>query len=903
MRRAAFAGPLERLRSVGLTVAIVAGLALPSATQPQVPRGGTSAVPGLALPASGLELTRPTHPGAFLSSTGRRAAWLGYEHRGLEAWVYPLKVLEDFRLGFTVEGYPLEIDAHEIAGSISVRPEATILTYHHAAFTVRQVLFAPIDAPGLVMLLDVDTALPLTIRGSFRPRLRLMWPAGLMTQNTGWDADASAYVLTEESNRFAAVVGAPGARDVSLMPYQEEPRDAPIRFVIDTAGRAGRQLLPIVLAGSVQGRADATARYREILASIPALYEQTVEHYARIGRDTLGITTPDARLNAAYAWARVGIDKGVATNPLLGTGLLAGFRTSGDSERPGFAWFFGRDALWTALALTAVGDHATTRAALDFLRRFQRDDGKIPHEVSQSASLLPWFSDYPYAWASADATPLYVIAHADLFRAAGDGEYLDACWPSIRKAYEFTRATDTDGNGLVENTGFGHGWVEGGALYPAHEEVYLQGLWIRAQRDVADLAEARGDAALAADARQGAERTRSAAERTYWLEDRGFYAFATQRAPAQKTAEPGPSRERRQARLDALGSRRLVDEDTVLPAVPLWWREFDAARAERQIDRLGSADLATDWGARILSARSELYDPLSYHYGSVWPLFSGWASMAAYAHGRPHVGYQALMATAHLTWDGGLGSITELLSGDFNTAFGRSSHHQVWSEAMLVAPFVRGLLGLEVREGGRHVRFAPQLPADWPHVTVDRVAAGGGPVRFTVERAARRLTIRVTRAVGTVPLRVTLAPAFPLDANVRSVVVDGGAFKPLLVRRGDRQFVEVSFDAARAETTAVFDVTGGSDVSFDVPPAPPGARSSGLRVVRSHAGNGRLALVLEGRAGQEYRLKLHTDGRPGTPAGARLERDPSGTPVLVVSFDDAGEPYARREVTVPIERE
>jgi len=136
--------------------------------------------------------------------------------------------------------------------------------------------------------------------------------------------------------------------------------------------------------------------------------------------------------------------------------------------------------------------------------------------------------------------------------------------------------------------------------------------------------------------------------------------------------------------------------------------------AERQIDRLGSADLATDWGARILSARSELYDPLSYHYGSVWPLFSGWASMAAYAHGRPHVGYQALMATAHLTWDGGLGSITELLSGDFNTAFGRSSHHQVWSEAMLVAPFVRGLLGLEVREGGRHVRFAPQLPADWP---------------------------------------------------------------------------------------------------------------------------------------------------------------------------------------------
>ena len=42
------------------------------------------------------------------------------------------------------------------------------------------------------------------------------------------------------------------------------------------------------------------------------------------------------------------------------------------------------------------------------------------------------------------------------------------------------------------------------------------------------------------------------------------------------------------------------------------------------------------------SRTSALYDPLSYHYGSVWPLFTGWVSMAAYRYGRPHVGYQAL---------------------------------------------------------------------------------------------------------------------------------------------------------------------------------------------------------------------------------------------------------------------
>ena len=71
-----------------------------------------------------------------------------------------------------------------------VRPEATILTYSHAAFTVRQILYAPVDEPGIVMLLEVDSVLPLTITGSFRPRLKLMWPAGLMTPNLEWDEKA-----------------------------------------------------------------------------------------------------------------------------------------------------------------------------------------------------------------------------------------------------------------------------------------------------------------------------------------------------------------------------------------------------------------------------------------------------------------------------------------------------------------------------------------------------------------------------------------------------------------------------------------------------------------------------------------------------------------------------------------
>src|SRR5262249_40860785 len=142
--------------------------------------------------------------------------------------------------------------------------------------------------------------------------------------------------------------------------------------------------------------------------------------------------------------------------------------------------------------------------------------------------------------------------------------------------------------------------------------------------------------------------------------------------------------------------------------------------------------------------KSELYDPLSYHYGSVWPLFTGWASVAAYKHGRPLVGFQSLMANALLTYAGALGDVTELLSGDFATPFGRSSHHQIWSEAMVVTPIVRGLLGLEASDGGRTLQFAPALPATWDRVEARGVRVRGERYDLTFERGAGRAVVRIT---------------------------------------------------------------------------------------------------------------------------------------------------------------
>jgi glycogen debranching enzyme len=868
------------------------------------------AIPKFTLKKSGLELERRTQAGTFFDVVGRRAAVAGYENRPFEVWIYPLKILDDFKLSFRLEGYPLDIQGTDIVSSINARPEATIFTYTHAAFTVRQILFAPIDEPGVILLLDVQSVLPLTITASFRPRLRLMWPAGLMTGNLSWDETDEIYYITEETRRFVGIVGSPGAEDISVMPYQEEPRDVPIQFVIDVPTETMKShFVPIVIAGSTEGRDAAKGAYDRLLEDVEELYEKTVEHYEQLQDETVRVETPDERLNTAFKWAKVGVDKGFATNTTLGTGLLAGFRTSGESERPGFAWFFGRDALWTAFALNSYGDFSGTLVALEFLKKYQRDDGRIPHEISQSATLIPWFKDYPYAWASADATPLYVIAQADYWRASGNLDYLKESWDSILKAYRFTAATDTDNNGLIENGRFGHGWVEGGALYPPHEEIYMQALWVEASRCMSELAAVLNDRKLADDARAQAERTRLALEKTYWLEARGHYAFATnQTRDFERRADPGPNRERRQARMNELDKARLIDEDTVMPAVALWWNVLEASRAQSQIDHLGAGAIATDWGARIISDRSALYDPLSYHNGSVWPLFTGWSSLGAYRYGRPHVGFQALNANLQLTYTSALGYVTELLSGDFNTHFGRSSHHQIWSEAMVATPTLRGLFGIEASEGGTTLRFAPQFPAVWNEASVRNVRAGETEFDLKWKRVANLQTINITRREleedtpgARRPLtKLIIAPAVPMDARLRRVTLNGKEMKFDLKRLGDVQFVEVSFTNALAANEVSFAYDEGTDVFVERDTLRPGAENQGLRILRVRADDTALRLVLEGRGGRSYQLQALSPRRLLPTNKLQVKSaNANGPQQLSVTFDGPADAYIRREFVIP----
>ena len=261
------------------------------------------------------------------------------------------------------------------------------------------------------------------------------------------------------------------------------------------------------------------------------------------------------------------------------------------------------------------------------------------------------------------------------------------------------------------------------------------------------------------------------------------------------------------------------------------------------------------------------------------------------------------MANALLTYTNALGYVTELLSGDFNAPFGRSSHHQVWSEAMVITPAIRGLLGLEALAGGKELRFEPQLPANWDRVEVRNVAVGNTKYDLNLSRAAGRLTITTklsasNAAVTPGKIRFTIAPAFPLDARVRAVTVQGRPMKFETSQSGDVQRAPVSFDMGQESAEVIFSYDEGTDVYTEQEIPAPGAMNQGLRVLRSRADIAGLHLVLEGLGGRSYSLRVRGPYQLGEIAGVRVTNR-SANQELNVQFGGPADNYVRREVTIP----
>ncbi len=781
---------------------------------------------------------------------GTRGIVVGQQDGQFEAWVLPVKLLSHFAIEANVEGYSVPIDVNQAASEIEVYPDHTTITYSHIAFTLRQTMFAPDEAKqgtGAVVLFQVDSIRPVDFTFRFTPEMRPMWPErGSGVPSAEWvkQGGSGFYILHTDYPDLAGAVAMPGTQPGIMAPYQEKPRVYPLELKLHyDPKRDGKRYFPLLLAeGSTTETATNAALLEKIStldATLPSLYEAHTARYAHMLSELTSIETPDAALNADFQWAEMSIEQ-LRARTGDETGLVAGYYSSGDSARPGFGWFFGRDTLYTLYAVNNFGDFHLTREALDFLIKRQRDDGKMMHEYSQTAANTDWKS-LPYMYAAADSTPLFLTQMLDYVQASGDVAFLQTHRDAVEKAWHFETIHDSDGDGIYDNAQ-GTGWVESWPPGMPRQEIYLALLDQQASTAMAKLSTLLDDTATSSAASARATELAKKIEAEYYMPASQRYAFSRNAGGA------------------------LDHTPTIFPSIAWWNGGTGLSHAEPSFEHWASHDFSTDWGLRDIAESDPLYDPISYHQGSVWPLFTGWVSLAEYRTGHALSGYAHLMQTADQTTNQDLGAVTELLSGAYFQPFGRSTSHQLWSSSMVITPAMRGLFGIDADALAKTVRLDPHLPGDWNEAEVRHLHVGNSIVDLSYRREGQEMAVDLKQVSGEA-IRMTAEKAI-------GTVTNNGQ-------------------------TATFQLPA-VEVALTYKLPLPGARTAQPKVLTQTTEAHSMKLELEAQAGSTITFKLRKNAATPdlTALGATIvPANASSLGQLLVTFPE-GSGYQRKTVTL-----
>jgi glycogen debranching enzyme len=423
----------------------------------------------------------------------------------------------------------------------------------------------------------------------------------------------------------------------------------------------------------------------------------------------------------------------------------------------GIPWFmtlFGRDSLiaaYQALPFYPSAAKGTLRA-LARLQGTQEDPlraeepGKILHEhrFEHFTGTQQGIPRYPY-YGTIDATPLFLMLYAAVYRATGDLEFARSLRENAERALEWVdRYGDRDGDGYLEyirgtdvgldNQGWKDSWDsvrfrDGTVAQPPIALCEVQGYAYAARMGMAEVFESLGEPDRASGLRQQAARLKDRFNTDFWMADRGYYALA----------------------LDS--EKRQVDAITSNPGHLLWTGIADEEKAEQVARHLLSPDIFSGWGLRTMAASEGGYNPLSYHNGSIWPHDTclAIAGLARYGfHEEAATGCAGLLrALSHYPDH----RLPELFAG-YSTVeapipveYPTANRPQAWASGA-VFMLLGSMIGLDVTTW--LLDRAAYLPAGIRRLRLDGVLAGRRPVTVELVRGEGN---RVTRAIVPAPQR------------------------------------------------------------------------------------------------------------------------------------------------------
>ncbi len=286
---------------------------------------------------------------------------------------------------------------------------------------------------------------------------------------------------------------------------------------------------------------------------------------------------------------------------------------------PWYSTIFGRDSIITSLQTLSLTPQIAKDTLL-YLARYQgekedqftgEEPGKILHELRRGEMARNREIPHLPYYGTIDATPLWLILLHETWMWTGDSGLVRKLLPNAERALEWIdRFGDLDGDGFLEyeNQSAGglanQGWKDSSDGVPFPDGtlprspialVEVQGYVYDAKMRMAKLFDVFGNPARAERLRSEAEQLRQKIIERFWIEELGMFALA----------------------LD--GGKKRIPTVTSNAGHLLWSGVPTDEQARRMADVLLSEEMFSGWGIRTLSAAHRVFNPMSYHNGSIWP--------------------------------------------------------------------------------------------------------------------------------------------------------------------------------------------------------------------------------------------------------------------------------------------
>ena len=286
---------------------------------------------------------------------------------------------------------------------------------------------------------------------------------------------------------------------------------------------------------------------------------------------------------------------------------------------PWFATIFGRDSIIAAYQSLSLN----SQLAVDTLRvlaRYQGKEhndwcdeqpGKILHEYRAGEMTRDGEMPFGPYYGSIDATPLFLILLSETFNWTADEQLVEELLPNAYAALQWIdECGDLDGDGFIEylkrspkglvNQGWKDSWDanmhrDGTIAKPPIALCEVQGYVYDAKYRMSSLLRNFGDVKTAERLKRETAELAKRFDRAFWVPSRGFYAMA----------------------LDS--EKRPLEVISSNPGHLLFTRIISKERARIVANRLMRDDMFSGWGWRTMSQEERVFNPLSYHRGSVWP--------------------------------------------------------------------------------------------------------------------------------------------------------------------------------------------------------------------------------------------------------------------------------------------